>query len=87
MSTILQRYPLLGQEQTDSVIKKQIVTFLNDTAFIEALMDMYNLTVYDMFKVLYKQYGSVFKGPFLKKVKSQLDGKQYATVIRKKHSY
>lgn len=50
-------------------------------------MEFYNLTVYDMFRVLYTQYGTMFKGPFLKKVKSQLDGKQYATVTRKKHNY
>ena len=87
MSAILQKYPLLCQDQTDVVIKKQIVAFLNDSVFIEQLMEFYNLTVYDMFRVLYTQYGTMFKGPFLKKVKSQLDGKQYATVIRKKHSY
>ena len=87
MSAILQKYPLLCQDQTDAVIKKQIVAFLNDSVFIEQLMEFYNLTVYDMFRVLYTQYGTMFKGPFLKKVKSQLDGKQYATVIRKKHSY
>ena len=87
MSAILQKYPLLCQDQTDVVIKKQIVAFLNDSAFIEQLMEFYNLTVYDMFRVLYTQYGTMFKGPFLKKVKSQLDGKQYATVTRKKHSY
>lgn len=87
MSAILQKYPLLCQDQTDAVIKKQIVAFLNDSVFIEQLMEFYNLTVYDMFRVLYTQYGTMFKGPFLKKVKSQLDGKQYATVTRKKHSY
>lgn len=87
MSAILQKYPLLCQDQTDAVIKKQIVAFLNDSVFIEQLMEFYNLTVYDMFRVLYTQYGTMFKGPFLKKVKSQLDGKQYATVTRKKRSY
>ena len=87
MTAILQKYPLLCQDQTDAVIKKQIVAFLNDSVFIEQLMEFYNLTVYDMFRVLYTQYGTMFKGPFLKKVKSQLDGKQYATVTRKKHSY
>lgn len=87
MSAILQKYPLLCQDQTDAVIKKQIVAFLNDSAFIEQLMEFYNLTVYDIFRVLYTQYGTMFKGPFLKKVKSQLYGKQYATVTRKKHSY
>lgn len=87
MKTILKKYPLLSQEQTDVIIKKQIVLFLNDVSFIEYLMEFYNLTVYDLFKILYKQYGSIFKGPFLKKIKTQLDGKKYATVTRKKHSY
>lgn len=87
MLAILQKYPMLGQDQTDAVIKKQIVIFLNDVDFIEQLMEFYNITVYDMFKVLFKQYGSIFKGPFLKKVKTQLDGKNYATITRKKNCY
>ena len=87
MSAILQKYPLLCQDQTDAVIKTPIVAFLTDSAIIEQLLEFYNLTVYDMFRVLYTQYGTMFKGPFLKKVKSQLNGKQYATVTRKKHSY
>lgn len=87
MSTIIQRYPLLSQQSTDSVIKKQIIVFLNDATFIEYLMEFYNLTVYDMFKILYMSYGSIFKGPFLNKVKNQLVGKKYATITRKKRNY
>ena len=87
MSAILKKYPLLCQDQIDAVIKKQIVAFLNDSVFIEQLMEFYNLTVYDMFRVLCTQYGTLFKGPFLKKVKNQLVGKQYAKVTRKKRSY
>ena len=61
--------------------------FLNDATFIEYLMEFYNLTVYDMFKILYMSYGSIFKGPFLNKVKNQLAGKKYATITRKKRNY
>lgn len=87
MAAILKRYPFLGQEQTDSVIKKNLILFLNDDKFVEYIIDYYNISIYDLFKLLYGQFGSIFKGPFLKKVKNTIDGKKYAAATRRKHEY
>ena len=60
---------------------------LNDVDFIESILSFFNITIYDLFKVLYNKFGSLFKGQYLKKVKSVIDGKRYLSATRKKHEY
>ena len=80
--TIQSRYSEINANNTDSTIKKNIAFFLNDEQFVQYILDYYGLTIYDLFKLLYKQYGSLFKGPYIKKIKKVLANKQYAKLRR-----
>ena len=60
---------------------------LDDSDFVEHILAFFNLTIYDLFKLMYNKFGSLFKGPYLKNVKSAIDGKRYLSATRKKHDY
>jgi len=46
------------------------------------MLQYFNISVYDFFKMLYKSYASLFRGSYLKKLKAQVEGKKYAKVVR-----
>ena len=82
------KYPQLNSTNDDSVIKKQIAAFLDDDEFVQQLMNFYGCTIFDVFTVLHRQYASLFKGPFLKKLKMILSTKNYISdaTSRRQHS-
>ena len=44
------------------------------------------MSVFDLFKLLYKMFSSVFKGMYLVKVRKTISGKKYANLPgRRKH--
>lgn len=80
ISQIQKKYPDLSDKSTDSVIKKNIVKFLDDEQFVESVLEFYNLSIFDLFKLFYKLYGAVFKGMYLVKVRKVISDKKYASV-------
>ena len=84
--TLCEKYPQL-QSEDDSEIKKEFIQLLNDEQFVEQVLSYYNITVYDFFKLIYSQYSSIFKGPYLKKVKSELASKRYKMQSRRARDY
>lgn len=51
---------------------------LDDDVFILDILDYFNLTIYDFFKIIYKNYSSLFNALFIKKVKEKLQNCKYA---------
>lgn len=78
MRTIQSKYENVHVDNTDSIIRKNIVFFLNDESFVEYILQHYNITILDLFKLLYQQFSSLFKGPYLKKIRKTISNKQYA---------
>ena len=85
-NTLCEQYPQLQSEE-DSALKKAFIQLLNDESFVEQVLSYYNITVYDFFKLIYSQYSSIFKGPYLKKIKSELASKRYKIQSRRAHDY
>lgn len=81
------KYPNISLEHDDSIIKKQLTQFLNDENFVQYILQYYNLTIFEFFSMLYKQFSTIFKGPYLKKLKNVIAGKKYITNARKKRDY
>lgn len=74
---IMSKYPEFAVTNDDTLIKKTFIQILQDEVFMQQLLKTYNITIHDLFIMLYKNYASIFKGPYLKKVKNELDTKTY----------
>lgn len=82
MRHIAAKFPNLSQNSTDGVLRKEIVAFVNDKDFVAETLKFYNLSVFDLFKLLYKNFSTIFKGPFLKKLRDELRYKRYTRITR-----
>lgn len=78
IAVLLEKYPNLNSQNTDSVLRKTIIQILDDDEFIKYILNYYNMSIYDFFKVLYKQFGAIFNGIYLKKIKKTIENKEYA---------
>ena len=69
---IIMSYPEFIQQTKDSQLKKIFLEMLDNKQFILKLLEQFDLTIYDFFKLIYKNYSSLFNALFIKKVKAKL---------------
>ena len=75
---ILKKYPELNQQEKDIYLRKVLIQVLNDDDFIVYIINKYNITILEFFKILYKEYSALFNALFIKKLKDLLKTKAYA---------
>lgn len=80
INKIMEQYPEFNQKNKDTQLKKIFLQVLENDEFIEDLLDYYALTIFDFFKIIYKNYSSLFNALFIKKVKDGIKNKKYARV-------
>ena len=80
INRIVAHYPDFNQKNKDTQLKKIFLQVLENEEFIEDLLDYYTLTIFDFFKIIYKNYSSLFNTLFIKKVKDRIKNKKYARV-------
>lgn len=78
LESVIQQYPGFSTDNDDSTIKQTLVQILDDDAFMTKTLRYYNITIFDFFKMLYKNYASIFKGPYLKKIRHEVEAKAYS---------
>lgn len=77
---IIQTYPALNPTNSDIVIKKTLLTMLEDTNFITNILTIYNITIFELFTIIYKNYSQIFKKQFIKKLNVILKNKKYVSI-------
>ena len=83
LAAMSKKYPALNVSSSDALVQQGLIELLHDSPYMHSLLSKYNLTIFDFFKILYKYFGGIFKGAFLKKVKKELDGKSYVDTSRR----
>ena len=84
LDSVILEYPGFSTDNDDSTIKRTLVEILENEDFMSKILSYYNITIYEFFKLLYKNYASIFKGLYLKKIRHEVEGKSYAKPIRRK---
>lgn len=74
---IIEQYPEFSQSNKDTQLRKQFLTILDDKILIDDILEYYNLTIHEFFKIIYKQYSSLFNTLFIKKVRQKLEDNGY----------
>lgn len=80
INRIMSKYPDFNQKNKDTQLKKIFLQVLEDETFILDLLEYFSLTIFDFFKIIYKNYSSLFNTLFIKKVKDRIKNKKYARV-------
>lgn len=69
VAAVQQKYPDFMREGiSDSELKKAIVVILQDTSFMNAVLEFFNMSIQDFFKFIFRCDTSIFKGPYLSKL-------------------
>lgn len=84
---IISKYPNLNLSNADTILKKTLAQFLEDEEFVEYILEFYNISIYDLFKVLYRMYGALFNTLYSKKIRSIIETKNYAKCTKPKKTY
>lgn len=50
---------------------------------MKSFLEYYNITAFDFIRLIFKKYSSIFKGPYLKKLKNELKNKSYVKAERR----
>ena len=80
LKTITAKFEGLSTDNTDSVIKKALIEFLQNERYVTKILKFYHITIFELFKLFHKNYASIFKGPYLKKLKKELENKSYVSI-------
>lgn len=81
ISLIQEKYPAFANKKSDDqVLRKAIIYILNDSEFMEEILDRYSMNVYEFFKFLYRTEPTLFKGQFVTRIQRALKDKSYANV-------
>lgn len=80
ISYIINKYPNFATDNSDAVIKKALLEIVSNESFIRNLLKRYDITIFDLFKIFYKNYSSLFKGQYLKKLKNELEKRSYEKI-------
>lgn len=80
--SISRKYPDFNPSNDDSLVKKTFKEILDNDQFMEYILTFYNINIFDLFKILYRNFSSIFKGQYLKKIRDQLATKTYAKINR-----
>ena len=77
LKSIIADFGGLSTENTDSTIKKALIELLQNETYVTKTLTYYHITIFELFKIFHKNYASIFKGPYLKKLKKELENKSY----------
>lgn len=80
INRIMSRYPDFNQKNKDTQLKKILLQILDDDLFVSDILEYFSLTIFEFFRIIYKNYSSLFNTLFIKKVKDRIKNKKYARV-------
>lgn len=80
INRIMSRYPDFNQKNKDTQLKKILLQVLDDDLFVSDILEYFSLTIFEFFRIIYKNYSSLFNTLFIKKVKDKIKNKKYARV-------
>lgn len=70
--------------KSDSDAKRLIIELIEDKEFVIQLLDYYNITIFDFFKLMFRTEMTVFKGSFLTRISKIVNDIDYSKQMKAK---
>ena len=81
LSQITAKYPDFNQKVSDNILKQVIICIVSDNKLIEELQKKYDINVFEIFKIIYRNYEHIFNKCFITKIQKIIKTKKYARKI------
>lgn len=83
ISKIIEKYPDFSISKKDSVLKQAFIVFLHDSKHVNSILESFEISIDDLFKMIYRNYSFLFNTCFINKVHDIIRLKSY--VKARKH--
>lgn len=77
MSKIIEKYPDFIGNKSENIIKQVFVAITSDIKFIDELSKKLDMTIFDIFKVIYRNYSFIFNKCFINKIQKIIKANGY----------
>ena len=84
ISLITEKYPDFIQSNKESALKQAFMLFLSDSNHVKYILDYCDITIHDLFKIVYRSYPFLFNTCFTNKVHHVIIHRCYARRTRTK---
>ena len=72
------KYPeFMRSGDSETKVRRSIQHMLEDQEFVNEVMKLFDITVFDLFKIFFRADPAVFKKPFLQALHKQIARKSY----------
>ena len=78
MSKVIEKYPDFAPSSGENFLKQVFMLIAKDTKFVNQLTKKYDITVHDLFSVVYRTYSFIFNQSFITKVQKLVSKRAYA---------
>ena len=88
ISKIIEKYPDFSDKNSENLLKQVFMIVVKDTKFINEITKKYDITVQELFGLIYRNYSFLFGACFITKLQKLVSRRSYAraskTIRRKK---
>ena len=77
MSKIIEKYPDFLGNKGENILKQVFVAITSDTKFLEELSNKLDMTIFDIFKTIYRNYFFIFTKCFINKIQKIIKANGY----------
>lgn len=82
LAKITEKYPDFSPNKKETILKQSFIIFLKDSRHVKYILDYFNISIYDLFTVVYRSYSFIFNTCFTNKVHNLIKNKCYVKRTR-----
>lgn len=82
ISKIVEKYPDFVSSENENLLKQTFMVIARDSRFINQLLKEYDLTVSELFSIIYRNYSFIFNPCYISKIQKLVTRRSYARLAR-----
>ena len=82
VSKIVEKYPDFTTNGNENLLKQTFMVIARDSRFVNQLLKDYDLTVSELFSVIYRNYSFIFNPCYISKIQKLVTRRSYARLAR-----
>ena len=83
LAKITEKYPEFRLDTPEKILKNVIFAIFNDSKFISEIVEYFDMTLNELFIVIYRHYSYMFNTCLIKKIKESIKRKPYVRKFAK----
>lgn len=86
ISKIIEKYPDFVSASSENLLKQVFMIVARDSKFIKELTERYDITVQELFSIIYRNYSFLFNNCYISKIQKLVTRRSYAKLTKANRS-